>query len=179
MIKHLILPLFALTLSAAQPATWNFENEAPTLEQGWVATSDRIAAGSSFVTVQAESEGANTALHIFGEARKTNTQPFKEGLPFAGAIHYFSTTPFRPADFSQAKTLSFRIKGSGKVEVALFQKATGIVPSSKSIQLTTEWKDYRFELSSFGVNTSELSAIAFGKTTQGTVDVLVDDIKIQ
>jgi len=179
MIKQLILPLFALTLSAAQPASWNFEQEAPTLEQGWTGTTDRIAAGASFVSVQAVTEGDNTALQVHGEARLTNVQPFKEGLPFAGAIHYFSATPFRAADFSQAKTLSFRIKGRGNAEVALFHQSKGFVPSSKAIQLTSAWKEYRFELSSFGVDTAQLTAIAFGKTAQGTLDLQVDDIKIQ
>ncbi|WP_005036041.1 hypothetical protein [Holophaga foetida] len=181
MIKQLILPLFAITLSAAQPAAWNFETETPTLEQGWTATTDQIVAGSSFVQVQAEAEAGNgnTALRIHGEARKNNSSPVKEVLPFAGAIHYFSATPFRPADFTQARTLSFRAKGAGSMEVALFHKATGVAPSSKTVKLGAEWKEYRFELSSFNVDKAQLTAIAFGKTSQGTLDILVDDIRIQ
>jgi len=179
MIKHLILPLFALTLSAAQPTTWDFEKEAPTLEQGWTATTDRIVAGSSFVKVQAETEGSNTVLRVLGEARVNNSNPIKEGLPFAGAIHYFSATPFRPADFSQARTLSFRAKGHGSVEVALFQQAKGLVPSSQTLKLSQEWKNYTLELSSFGVDTRQLSAVAFGRTIQDTLDLRLDDIKIQ
>jgi len=180
MFKHLILPLFALTLSAAQPTSWNFEQEAPTLEQGWVAVSDHeTLLGSSFASVQAETQDANTALHISGSVQSNTRDPFKTIAPFAGALHYFSATPFRAVDLSQAKTLSFRVKGSGNAEVALFEKAKGVLPHSKTIQLSSEWKEYRIELAAFGADTSQLTALGIGLNDVGNLDVLVDDIRIQ
>ncbi|WP_005033886.1 hypothetical protein [Holophaga foetida] len=180
MFKQFILPLLTLSLSAAQPTTWNFEQEAPTLEQGWVAISDREQLlGSSFVSVAAEADGGNNALRIIGSVQSNTRDPFRQIDPFAGAMHYFSATPFRAADLSQAKTLSFRAKGNGAVEVALFQNATGVRPYSKTVQVGSEWKEYTFELASFGVDTAQLTAVAFGRNTPGSLDAMVDDIRIQ
>ncbi|MBP1626032.1 MAG: hypothetical protein H6Q00_507 [Holophagaceae bacterium] len=180
MFKQLILPLFALTLSAAQPTTWNFERETPTLEQGWVAVSDHeVILGSSYAAVTAETEGTNTALRVSGSVQSNTRDPFKTIAPFAGAVHYFSATPFRAVDLSQARTLSFRLKGHGSVDVALFQKATGTVPHTQTIQAGSDWKDYSFDLASFGVDTTQLTALAIGRNSIGGLDVMVDDIRIQ
>ena len=100
--------------------------------------------------------------------------------PFVCAIHYLGATPFRAADLSGARTLTFRIKGKPQTaEIALFQDGKGVVPATQSVAVTPEWTNHAMPLASFGLDLSRLTAVAIGRSTLGTLDVLVDDIQIQ
>ena len=182
MIKALLFSTLALTLSAHGPVTsWDFEQATPTLEQGWTAASDQMAAGSSYLMVRVEKDGSNKALHISGETIGVELGPAKDLIrPFVCAIHSLGDSPLFPADLSGAKTLSFRIKGhSDTAEIALFQEGKGNVPALQTVKVTPEWTSYRLPLASFGLDTSRVTALAIGRSTLGKVDVLVDDIQIQ
>ncbi|NTV76166.1 MAG: hypothetical protein HGA66_18425 [Holophaga sp.] len=184
MIRSLLFSALALSLSATGPAPaahWDFEQETPTLEQGWASCSDQIAAGTSFIRVSARKDGPNQALQLSGRAIGIEAGP-AAGIvdPFVCAIRYLGATPSRPADFSGATTLSFRIKGRSQVvEVALFQDGQGARPSIRPVKVTPEWTEYRIPMASFGLDTSRLTAVAIGRSTAGSIDVLVDDIRMQ
>jgi hypothetical protein len=84
------------------------------------------------------------------------------------------------ADLSRSTALSFRIKGRRQVaEVALFQETSGIVPATQPVQVTPEWTVHRIPLASFGVDIAKLTAMAIGRSSEGDLDVAVDDIQIR
>jgi hypothetical protein len=100
--------------------------------------------------------------------------------PFAWAIHYFNAKSLGAADLSRSTALSFRIKGRRQVaEVALFQETSGIVPATQPVQVTPEWTVHRIPLASFGVDIAKLTAMAIGRSSEGDLDVAVDDIQIR
>ena len=76
MIRTVLATALALSLSAAGPATsWDFEQGTLTPERSWSARSDQIAAGSSYLLVRIEKDGANHFLHINGEVTRSCQVP--------------------------------------------------------------------------------------------------------
>jgi hypothetical protein len=53
------------------------------------------------------------------------------------------------------------------------------VPATQPVQVTPEWTAHRIPLASFGVDTARLTAMAIGRSSEGDLDVAVDDIQIR
>nr|WP_320131645.1 hypothetical protein [uncultured Holophaga sp.] len=168
MIKPILLSLMTLTLAAAEPIP----------ASAWQPVSDQqLLLGSSFVSVG--DTGSDTAIRLSGSVQRSGRDPFKEVDPFAGAIHYLGATPNRSVDLSAARTLSFKVKGHGQLAVSLFQKGTGVQPYTQTVTVGADWQQVTLDLASFKADPHQLTAVAFGRNTPGTLDVVVDDIRIQ
>lgn len=121
---------------------------------GWQSTTDQIAGGAS----TAELSAKDGSLIVDGIVQRG------AAYPWAGAIFYPGAGPMQPVDFSDRKTLRFRVRGNGRDYVVMLFGATpaATIPPSVPFTASTEWTVVEIPFESFRTpNPSIIGGLAF------------------
>jgi hypothetical protein len=146
---------------------------------GWQTSTDSIMNGKSTAEMNVVADGAQSsksAMKVSGN--------IAAGLPFAwaGAMFYPGDKPFAPADLSGKKSISFWAKGDGQLaRVMLFAQKFGRQPASQEFTPGKEWKQFRFELSSFNKSDgADIMGLLFtGGPRPGEFEFQLDDVQFE
>ena len=159
----------------------DFEDGTPTAKfgNGWMLSTDSIAAGKSTGEMKIVDGGANRdkhALEISGV--------IDGGLPYAwaGVMWAPGSQPFIPINLSSRKSISFFAKGDGQTyRVLVFTASGGRIPAQQTFTAGSDWKQTNIPFSAFnGTDGHDISAILFvGGPAAGKFDFQVDEIKLE
>lgn len=146
---------------------------------GWTISTDSIMGGQSTAdmkVVAGGAKGTKGALQITGKISDASQQAW------AGAMYSPGPQPFRPADLSSKKTLSFWAKGDGRTYATLvFTQSGGYTPAVQTFTPGPEWKEFRFPLESFnGTDGKDVTAIMFSASPPaGDFSFTIDTVRLE
>jgi len=169
----------AFSESVGRAVISDFEDGTPSVRFGarWMAISDAIVGGKSKGTIQIVNEGAEGSAHALEVSGEIDSS---FAYAWAGAAFFPGGTPFRPADISAHKKLSFWTKGSANAfSVLIFTTDRGVFPASMEVSTNSEWQRKSLRLSDFGVDGKGVLAIIFaGGPYPGNFTFRIDDISL-
>lgn len=145
---------------------------------GWQSTTDQMMGGRSEVELAVVEGGAGGSSHAL-EVRGTVRAGF--AFPWAGAMFFPADTPMQPVDLSAAKELVFQVRSaSGPVRVMAFASSLGPVPAQKVVAAGPEWTEIAVPLSEFGIDGSDLTAVAWcGGPAEGEFSFRIDSVSFR
>ncbi len=126
--------------------------------QGWVASTDSFMGGKSQVKLDVQEKALDGLPVLDVTAQVAAGFPY----PWAGVAFMPGAQMMMPNDLSDARTLTFRVRGDGgQYNVALMAKGTGI-PVNVAFTAAEGWKEIAIPLSAFkGIDASMVTMIAF------------------
>ena len=145
----------------------------------WTTLSDKIMGGKSTANLEAVAGGANGtkgALKVSGEAAAGG--PFV----FAGAYFVPGASERDPVNLSSKKNIEFWAKGDGQNYSLVLQAESnsGQMPVFQHFTAGPEWKQYSFPITSFKVDGSDLTGVAFLKALNpGKYEFEIDEVEIK
>jgi len=146
---------------------------------GWVPTSDRMAGGSSDVSlarIAGGADGSDGALRVAGRITSQAAQPW------AGAMYVPATEMMQPVDARALGELVFRARGDGRqYAVLVFSGQAMGLPAVQSFTPGPDWGEVRLALADFaGADFATLRAIAFtAGAPDGEFSIDLDAVEIR
>ncbi len=163
------------------PLISDFDGAAVTTKygQGWQATTDQMAGGSStaaFKLVKGGAHGTAGALEVSGE--------IKAGFAYAwaGVIFFPGTQPMQSVDLAHKKEIAFWVKGDGRrYSVMLFSGANPRMPSVQQFTASSAWQEVHIPLSGFaGGDPSRVMGFALcAGQPLGAFDFEIDQVELR
>jgi beta-glucosidase len=145
----------------------------------WTSLSDQIAGGKSTAKLEAVAGGANGtkgALEVSGETAAGGQ------FVFAGAYFVPGASQTDAVNLSTKRNVTFWAKGDGQNYSVVLQAESnaGQMPVFQHFAAGPEWKQYSFPISSFNVDASDLTGVAFVKAmTTGKYEFEIDEVDIK
>ena len=148
--------------------------------QPWIVTTDQMAGGASTATEAWQAGGADGskgAMHVQGEIAGS--------LPYAwaGTLFMPGRQPFEPVDFSQRRTLVFKVRGPRRALSAMIFSgaATQRLPAIAGFSITPEWTEVRIALDRFvGADPTRVRGIAItAGMPAGPFEFEIDDVRVE
>jgi imidazolonepropionase-like amidohydrolase len=145
---------------------------------GWQSTTDGMMGGASEVELEVVEGGAGGSSHAL-EVRGTIRAGF--AFPWAGVMFFPADVPMQPVDLSAAKELVFQVRSPGaSVRVMAFAASLGPVPAQRVVAVTPEWAEVAVPLSAFGIDGSDLTAVAWsGGPEEGEFSFGIDSVSFR
>jgi imidazolonepropionase-like amidohydrolase len=145
---------------------------------GWQSTTDQMMAGKSEVELEVVEGGAGGSSHAL-EVRGTIRPGF--AFPWAGVMFFPADVPMQPVNLSAAKELVFQVRASsGPVRVMAFASSLGPVPAQQTVAAGPEWTEVAVPLSAFGIDGSDLTAVAWsGGPAEGEFSFRIDSVSFR
>lgn len=130
----------------------------PEFGTGWSASTDQMMGGTSTVTFDVASGGANGtkgALHIITET--TAVSPY----PWAGVMFAPGAKPMAATDLSSKSGITFLARGDGVMRVMVLATSAGRVPRVARVPLSSEWKPATVTWKDLELDGSDIQAVIF------------------
>jgi len=145
---------------------------------GWQSTTDQMMGGASEVELEVVAGGAGGSSHAL-EVRGTIRAGF--AFPWAGVMFFPADVPMQPVNLSAAKELVFQVRASsGPVRVMAFASSLGPVPAQQTVAAGPEWTEVAVPLSAFGIDGSDLTAVAWsGGPAEGEFSFRIDSVSFR
>ena len=114
------------------------------------------------------------AMDVSGEVRGGTA------YAWSGAMLFPAAQPMQPVNLSAARGVSFRVRGAGSFQVALFTQRGGRVPAVLRIESTDAWTTHVLAWSDFGDHDgADVQGIAIMAGPEaGAFDFRLDDVQL-
>lgn len=177
-VDRRVVPDDAPVLTAGIVSHFDGELVDSRLGSGWIATSDRMAGGSSdaaIARIDGGADGTAGALRVSGTVRTGAPQRW------AGAFLNPGAQIMQALDGRGLRELSFRIRGdAGRVVVLLFSGAQGTRPAQQPVTVGADWTPVIVPLSGFeGADLAQVRALAITTDTDGEFAFELDQVEIR
>jgi imidazolonepropionase-like amidohydrolase len=130
---------------------------------GWHAVDDRLAGGSSIISLEVRQDGGD------GGAVAAIDAQVKPGFvyPWAGLAFVPVTPPMKEANLSAARVIRFRVRGDGQ-RYQLTMASTGMrIPRTVPFEAGAEWTEVAIPFSAFaGVDPAAVTVVGFNAGPQ-------------